>query len=279
MNDMPRRLKPYFLLKILEEYTDENHHLKMEELRERFLRYYPEKPERKGLYDDFAALAQQAGSGFRTLTYEHSGAVFAGSLLPVKELAWAKLYTSMGILGITMPLTGEAAVNPMIPSVALPFTMCHEMCHRTCIAVEGDANMGAFLACKANSDPIFQYSGYFMAFRHCYNTLVSVGTSTAQNAAANIYAKANSMLRKDLTEYREYYASNQKPAATQIANTANDAYLKTSGDEDGVASYSRVADLLVSWYIQEIYLPLHQEEVEVFDPTDKNQVDLSENVG
>jgi len=56
MNDMPRRLKPYFLLKILEEYTDENHHLKMEELREKFLRYYPEKPERKGLYDDFAAL-------------------------------------------------------------------------------------------------------------------------------------------------------------------------------------------------------------------------------
>ena len=139
--------------------------------------------------------------------------------------------------------------------------------------------MGAFLACEANSDPIFQYSGYFMAFRHCYNTLVSVGTSTAQNAAANIYAKANDLLRKDLTEYREYYTANQKPAATQIASTANDAYLKTSGDEDGVASYSRVADLLVSWYIQEIYLPQHQEEIEVFDPTDKNQVDLSENVG
>jgi len=56
MNDMPRRLKPYFLLKILEEYTDENHHLKMDDLRDKFLSYYPEKPERKGLYDDFSAL-------------------------------------------------------------------------------------------------------------------------------------------------------------------------------------------------------------------------------
>ena len=230
-------------------------------------------------YPSFEELAEMAGESFENLTYRDHFPVFSGSTVPVKKLGWADLYTSMGISGFHMPITGEAAVNPQTPVVALPFTMCHEMCHRTCIAVEGDANMGAFLACEANSDPIFQYSGYFMAFRHCYNALVSVGTSTAQNAAANIYAKANELLRKDLTEYREYYTANQKPAATQIASTANDAYLKTSGDEDGVASYSRVADLLVSWYIQEIYLPQHQEEVEVFDPTDKNQVDLSENVG
>lgn len=230
-------------------------------------------------YPTFSEMAQMAGEGFTNLTYQDHLAVFSGSTVPVKELGWADLYTSMGITGVFMAVTGEAGVNPQTPAVALPFTMCHEMCHRTCIAIEGDANMGAFLACEANSDPIFQYSGYFMAFRYCYNALVSVGTTTAKTAASQIYAMANDTLRQDLTYYNEFFATNKNSTATSIANTANDTYLKTSGDDDGVVSYSQVSDLLVSWYIQEIYLPQHQEEVITFDPTDKSQVDLSENVG
>ena len=230
-------------------------------------------------YPSFQEMADMAGESFKTLTYEKHYAIFSGSTVPVKELGWADIYTSMGITGFFMPITGEAAVNPQTPVVALPYTMCHEMCHRTCIAVEGDANMGAYLACIYHSDPIFQYSGYFMAFRQCYNALVSVGTSTANAAASEIYAKANDLLRQDLTDYREFFNTHQNATATQVANTANDIYLKTSGDEAGVNSYSQVSDLLVSWYIQEIYLPQHQEEIEAFDPTDKNQVDLTENVG
>jgi len=178
-----------------------------------------------------------------------------------------------------MGLTGEAAVNPDTPVMALPFVMCHEMCHRMCIAQERDANLGAFLACDANSDPIFRYSGYFMAFRYCYNSLVAVGTSTANNAASRIYDGINDKLMQDLTTYREYYAANQNDKATNIANSVNDAYIKTSGDESGVKSYGEVTDLLVSWHIQEIYLPAHKEEVIVFDPLDKNQIDLSDRTG
>ncbi len=188
------------------------------------------------------------------------------------------MYTSMGITGVTMPLTGEAAVNPQTPVVALPFTMCHEMAHRMCIAIERDANMAAFLACDANSSPIFRYSGYFMAFRYCYNALAGIGTSASSLAAQNIYAQIGPELKQDLDFYREFFAQNQDQQASNLANSANDAYIQASGDKNGVASYNMVSDLLVSWYIQEIYLPAHQEEVIPFDPTDKNQVDLSEGV-
>lgn len=229
-------------------------------------------------YPSFDEMAQMAADGFNTLVYEDYYAVFSGSALPVKELGWSDLYTSMGITGVTMGLTGEAAVNPQTPAMALPFTMCHEMCHRMCIAVERDANMGAFLACDANSDPVFQYSGYFMAFRYCYNALVSVGTATSSAAASEIYAQIGPELKQDLSDYSEFYAQHQDAAASDFANSVNDTYLKTSGDESGVASYSKVSDLLVSWYIQKVYLPQHQEEVVIFDPTDKSQVDLSENV-
>ena len=100
-------------------------------------------------FDDFSTLANMAGEGFHTLTYEYHYSVFAGCTLPVKELGWADMYTSMGITGYTFGLTGEAAVNPQIPDVTLPFTMCHEMAHRMCIANERDANFAGFLACMA----------------------------------------------------------------------------------------------------------------------------------
>ena len=230
-------------------------------------------------YPDFQTLAEMAGEGFENLKYDQHLAIFAGCTLPVKELGWADMYSSMGITGMFMPLTGEAAVNPQIPAVSLPFTMCHEMCHRNCIAIEGDANMGAYLACLANSDPMFQYSGYFMAFRYCYIALVNQGSSTAKACAKEIMENMGSTLRQDMTDYEDFFKAARDETATQIANTANDAYIKTSGDKEGVSSYSQVSDLLISWYIQEIYLPAHKEEVIVFDPTDKNQVDLSENVG
>ncbi|MGN0999858.1 MAG: DUF3810 domain-containing protein [Faecousia sp.] len=226
-------------------------------------------------YPTFEDMALQAGEGYETLTYDYALSVFAGSTLPVKKLGWADLYTSMGISGVTMPLTGEAAVNPQIPVVEMPFTMCHEMAHRMCIALERDANLAAFLSCRVNSDPIYQYSGYFMAFRYCYNALASVGTSTANNAAKEIYDGIGSNLKKDLTDYRAFYAANMDEKASNVANTVNDTYIKASGDESGITSYGQVCDLLVSWYIQEIYMPEHVEEEVVFDPFDKNQVDLS----
>jgi len=178
-----------------------------------------------------------------------------------------------------MPLTGEAAVNPQTPSVALPFVMCHEMSHRLCIAKERDANLGAFLACVANENVIYRYSGYFMAFRFCYNALVSHGTSAASAAAESIYAGLNDQLRKDLNGYRQFYAANQDAGASKLASSVNDTYIKVSGDASGTQSYNEVSDLLFSWYYQEIYLPAHKEEEQVFNPLDKEQVENAEPIG
>ena len=227
-------------------------------------------------YPTFEELAETAGEGFDVLLYERSYSVFGGTRVPVKKLDWAEMYSSMKILGMTMPLTGEAAVNPMIPVVYMPYTMCHEMAHRMCIALERDANLSAYLACIANPDPVFQYSGYFAAFQTCYEALRAVGTSTAKNAAKEIYAGVNDLVKGDLTDYNQFFTEHENETASSVASTVNDTYIKVSGDEAGVRSYGEVCELLVSWHIQEIYLPAHKEEEVVFDPTDKNQVDLSE---
>ena len=228
------------------------------------------------VYPDFDQLAQRAGMGFQRLVYDSSYPIFAGSTLPVKKLGWADMYTSMGITGVTFGLTGEAAVNPQIPQVLLPFTMCHEMSHRMCIASERDANFAAFLACSAHPDDEFEYSGYFMAFRYCYNSLASVRTTAAAQYAADLRNGISPQLQKDLDAYNTFFRAKQDQTATRIADTANDTYLRASGEASGIASYSQVCDLLVSWHIQEVVLPAISVTESPFDPYDKNQVDVSD---
>ncbi len=226
-------------------------------------------------FADFETLADRAGEGFHTLTYDYHYPIFAGSTLPVKKLGWADMYTSMGITGVTFGLTGEAAVNPQIPDTTLPFTMAHEMAHRMCIAPERDANFAAFLACSVHSDMEFQYSGYFMAYRYCYTALSRVGAQSAAAAAARVKAGVSDLLQRDMDAYSHFFAAKKDTAATELADTLNDTYLKVSGDAQGIASYGQVCDLLVNWHIQTVVLPSITVEESHFDPYDERQVDLS----
>ena len=223
------------------------------------------------VYPAFHTLATQAFEGFDVMTYQRSASVFAGTSVPVKELGWADMYASMGIAGFTFPITGESAVNPQLPAVSLPFTMCHEMAHQRCIATERDANFAAFLACRFNSSLEYQYSAYFMAYKYCYNSLVAVGGTEATNMAAKIKAGEGELLRHDLVQYNQFFTSKQNTQATQLADKVNDTYIKTSGDEAGTMSYGQVSDYLVNWYIQEIIAPNEVVE-EKFDPFDEDVV-------
>ena len=226
-------------------------------------------------FASFQELAKKAGDGFETLTREYYYPVFAGSTEPVKELGWADMYTSMGITGFTCGITGEAAVNPQIPDVSLPFTMCHEMAHRMCIAPERDANFAAFLAASVNDSVEFRYSAYFMAFRYCYNVLATANSTEAAAAAGRISSGIGEQMRKDIQYYDSFFSSKQDTKATKVADTVNDTYLKASGDSAGIRSYGQVCDLLVNWHIKQVVLPELTINIDPFDPYDESKVDLS----
>ena len=195
---------------------------------------------------DFDTLAQQAGEGFETLTYEDAISLFAGSTAPVKKLNGRK-----GQFGITVALTGESAVNTNVPAIALPFAMCKEMSHRMTIAREEEAKYAAYMACLANSSDLFKYSAYCIAYYHCYNTLLRVPSSTAQACAQQAKAGVSKELRTDMEAYEAFFGK----------------YTEPEGDS--------MADLLTSWYVQEFITPLHIEEEDAFNPTDPSDVDLT----
>ena len=227
-------------------------------------------PEGNVDFADFDTLAAQTGDGFTKLTYDYSYPIFAGSTLPVKQLAWSGLLTRQGITGITMGLTGEAGVNPGLPDILLPFAMSHETAHRMCIYAEADANFAAFLAGHVNESPEYRYSAYFMAYRYCYMSLLGANTPQTAAAAARVSSGACQELARDLEHYNRFFAGSGVISSAPAA--------PAEADENGFVSYGQVTDLLVSWHIQQIVLPELIVVEDPFDPYDSTQVDLSGNV-
>lgn len=197
----------------------------------------------------FDELANQAGDGFAVMTYDKAISLFAGTTLPVKKLGWTVFYG--GTSGVTSPLTGEACVNPNVPSVALPFAMCKEMAKRMTVYHEEDAKYAGFLAAEANPSQLFQYSAYLVAYYHCYNTLLSVNTSTAQQSAMHIRNATEQLVLDDMNRYEKFFGKLEAAA----------------GDT--------MADLLTCQYIQQFITPLHIEEEDPFDPKDLSKLDLT----
>ena len=187
---------------------------------------------------EFATLAQDAAQGFETLIYEQEYAIFAGSLLPVKELGFAQLYG--GATGKHFYLTGEAAVNPNVPGVGLPFAICEQMARRMSIGRDGDADFAAFLACT---------------FQECYNALASLETAGGKAALKRIENQLKGRVKSDLQTYNAFLGKNAD-----------------SFTDDGVY-------LLVNWHIQTVVLPSKEQEkdqVVLFDPLDETDERLQD---
>ena len=216
---------------------------------------------------DFETLAGLTGDGYRKLARERSFSIYGGDYTPVKRLGWAGIYSAMGKTGITVPLTGESAVNPNIPGYALPFAMAHEMAHRLCIAREDDADFSAFLACAENDSTEYQYSGYFMAFEICRSALFSVDEAAVEAIDEGICAE----LYQDINELGDFFLQNRDEDLIRMVTTVTDTYEDATTDE--TVRYSSACDYLVNWHIDQYV----EEEIieEKFDPFDETQVDLS----
>ena len=174
----------------------------------------------------FGDMAEMAGDGFQYMTYHEHVAVFYGAANavdslrwtewethPVKELGWADWFSSVGVTGIHVPLTGEIAVNTQIPAVAQPFVISREMAYRLCMANEGDAEFAAYLACQANPSLSFQYSAMLMAYRSCHDVLESLPGDQAAKALDNVERLEGELLKHDLLQYESFFLVNPDGAA------------------------------------------------------------------
>ena len=245
-------------------------------------------------FAEFEKLADMAGDGFQNMTYYEHMAVFYGAANavdsqrwtewethPVKELGWADWFSSVGVTGLHVPLTGEVAVNTQIPAVAQPFIISREMAYRLCIANEGDAAFAAYLACNANPSPSFQYSAAMMAYLSCRDALESLPGDQAAQALENVRSLEGEQLRHDLMQYETFFIVKRDTERTERLKALSDLWddvCYNVRDFLGVESLNietdAFHDLLVSWHIQEVVLPSQtvDQEENPFDPYNEDYV-------
>lgn len=145
--------------------------------------------------------------------------------------------------GIYSPFTIEANYNSGMVDYNIPFTACHELSHLKSFMQEQEANFIAFLVSTSYEDPEFQYSGYLLGWIYCMNVLHDADYDSWQEIRDTLSDGAEMDLRENNAFWARYDG-----AVAEVADQVNDRYLQANGQEEGVKSYDRMVDLIVSWY-------------------------------
>lgn len=196
------------------------------------------------IFPEFSEMSKLAADAYKTLGDQNPR--FSDPVQKAKPLLFSEAFAYMGTTGIFVCLTGEPGVSTDTYIVDQPFTICHEMGHSLAFAAEDEANYCAFLACRASDSPILNYSGYYCAFFYCYNALKRQDAKAAQN----LWKYCSEELKHDsATQYT--HDAQYEGVVQNTVQKANDGYLKTFRQEEGVQSYGLVADYLIADYLQQ----------------------------
>jgi len=155
---------------------------------------------------------------------------------------WPGVLLRFNTSGIYFPLSGEGHVDEGLHSLQFPFVMAHEMAHGFGITDEGACNFLAWLACTRADNLYIRYSGHLMYYRYLGSAVRRRDpegyAAFRQNLPPGVLADLNS-INANLDKFDEI--------APGLKDVVYANYLKRQGIADGMASYSRVIDLVAAW--------------------------------
>lgn len=166
-------------------------------------------------------------------------------MAPVKRVLLSVPLSYTMTAGIFIPHTGEANVNANNVAAVLPFVMAHELSHRWCINPEDEANFFAFLCLYEHGDAPGRYSALLSAWQYTASAL----SEADYDAYAEIYRTLDARVLADLRAYNAHW-NVYKGKVGDLSQSVNDAYLQVQGESDGVKSYGRMVDLLISYRLK-----------------------------
>lgn len=159
-----------------------------------------------------------------------------------KEVLVSWILSVQQLCGVYSPFTVEANFNGDMPDYNVPHTLCHELSHLKGFMREDEANFIGYLACISSENEAFRYSGYLTGWVYAGNALARADRKRYIELTNQLCEEA----RQDLDENSDFwnrYESKVSEAATQM----NDTYLKMNSQTDGVKSYGRMVDLMLSY--------------------------------
>ncbi len=184
-------------------------------------------------------LADIAGAEMDKLAETYT--VLSGEYGNAKPVFFSNLLSEIRITGVFFPWTFEANINGSVPFYQIPFTMLHEEVHQRGFMREDEANFIAWLAGKDAENLTVKYSCYMAAINYSMNSLYSADPDSYWM----VYEKFTDDQRYDRQISSDYWKQYESQAA-EIWTEVNDNYLKANGQEDGVISYSKVTQLILT---------------------------------
>ena len=172
---------------------------------------------------------------------------------------WSYTY----IVGMYDPFLGEANINTDYINInEFPITICHELCHSKGYASETDCNILASLACCSSTRADFRYAGYCWIFWNIYYVTAEIAEETGQIMPEYVYTTEMEAVYRDERASRLYWNQIDEEVdalkekfnidITETSSNVNDAFLKSNGEESGVATYEVPDSVYVRFYLTHI---------------------------
>lgn len=155
-----------------------------------------------------------------------------------KPTLLAPYFRMAGVDGLTAPVALETLLNPDLTAPERPFVLAHEWAHLSGYAAEADANFVAWLVTQEpGTAPPTRYSGWLFLVSEAAR---QVPAATRRTALAALGPGP----RQDLADIARRLSS-RVDLVERAGWRVYDSYLRSQGVDDGVASYSRVVELIV----------------------------------
>ena len=150
----------------------------------------------------------------------------------VKPMMSSFLYREFQITGVTFAPLGEANIDVLIPNGDLPFTIAHELAHTKGVMREDEANQLAFYVCLNSDNPYLRFSAYNRYF-------FLLRSLTSKTYLSDENRNQLTAIQPQLSLYdsfeRKFWEDHNLLA--KIGDFFNNLYIKSSGVNEGTASY------------------------------------------
>jgi hypothetical protein len=153
-----------------------------------------------------------------------------------KRTLLAHFFRASGVDGMHAPFLLETLLNPDLTPPERPAVLAHEWAHMAGYAPEADASFVGLLA-ALHADPASRYSAWLFLFDH------SVG-QLPRAEQRDFVARLDAGVQADRRAISERLQARVDVVARASWETY-DHYLKAQGVDEGIASYSRVVELLL----------------------------------
>ena len=172
-----------------------------------------------------------------------------------KYTIFTPFFTRAGVNGMVDPFALESLVHPDLLPFERPFVLAHEWGHLAGLADEAEASALGWSACMRGDEPLVYSASMYL--------LVETSSALPARAWRDVLAHADPGVLEDLAALAQRWKLIQ-PKVRQTSFRVYDEYLKANQVEDGVRSYSRALQLILTPMLRDQLNGLRSDRV---DPT------------